>query len=48
MSDEQPNEPAKAPVDDSPSRGDIAALGIGCLVTILLIGGALYYGFASS
>lgn len=45
MSDEQPNE--KPPVDDSPSRGDIAALGIGCLVFLLLIGAALYYGFAS-
>jgi hypothetical protein len=43
---EPPTPPEQRP-DDSPSRGDIMALGIGCLVTLLLLGAAMYYGFKS-
>ena len=46
MSDPAPNPPEQRP-DDSPSKGDIAALGIGCLVTLILIGAAMYYGLKS-
>ena len=30
---------------DAPSKADALALGIGCLVTILLLGAAAYFGF---
>ena len=38
--------PEKPPEQNDSNTGDFVALGIGCLVTILMIGSALYYGFA--
>ena len=46
MNEPEPKPPEQPP-DDSPSCGDFVALGIGCLVTVLLIGAALYDGFKS-
>jgi hypothetical protein len=46
MTEPEPKPPEQRP-DDSPSSGDFVALGIGCLVTLLLIGAALYYGLKS-
>jgi hypothetical protein len=45
------NEPSKPPErapkqgTEDPSRADVMALGIGCLVFVLLIGAAMFYGF---
>jgi hypothetical protein len=46
MSDEQkpPSQPQNG--SDAPSWADGAALGIGCLVTIILLGAAMYFGFS--
>jgi hypothetical protein len=43
MSDVQPpDKPEKG--SDAPSWADGAALGIGCLVTLILLGAAMYFG----
>lgn len=39
--------PEKPDAPDDSQTGDFVALGIGCLVTIIMIGSALYFGFAS-
>jgi hypothetical protein len=35
---EAPNKPAQPPEDDAPGKGDILALGIGCLVFLIMFG----------
>jgi hypothetical protein len=45
--DKSPREtPPQGPAHDDPSRGDYLALGIGCLVTLLVFGAAIYLGIA--
>lgn len=51
MSDADPEKrpeqtPPQGPAPDDPSTGDYLALGIGCLVTILVFGAAIYLGIA--
>lgn len=47
MSEEKPaQEPKNEPPSDAPSGGDYLALGIGCLVTIIMVGAAIYLGIS--
>ena len=43
MSDPDPNQ---KPASDDPSTGDYLALGIGCLVVVIMIGAAIYLGIS--
>lgn len=41
-----PDKPPEEPPSDAPSGGDYMAMGIGCLVTLILFGAAIYMGFS--
>ena len=45
MTDAPPEKKPEDKPDDS-MTGDFVALGIGCLVTIIMLGAALYFGFS--
>ena len=44
MSD--PDKKPEQPAADDPSKGDYLALGIGCLVFVIMIGAAVYLGIS--
>jgi hypothetical protein len=45
MTDPTPPGGAPQKPSDAPSKGDAIALGIGCLVFVILIAAAMFYGF---
>jgi hypothetical protein len=46
MSEADPEKKPDGPATDDPSRGDYLAMGIGCLVFVILFGAAIYLGMS--
>jgi hypothetical protein len=46
MSDADPDKKPEGPAPDDPSTGDYLAMGIGCLVFVIIFGAAIYLGIS--